>query len=199
MLYSLAAIDSFVFYSLNSQFAYSRQEDCISTCNNGILVSWVKPSERHDQLMLLWCEVVVHYLHVLGAFSCSEIPPYFIKQHFPLIMQLSRAIAALNTTKIQMFMFAPSRMRNHFQVIHQSAQSMGHRFMDSLTDRSIPLLLSKLRYKGIAKYLIGIKPTWLTIAATSQWSWRGTTPIEWLNSMVSLRPHPYMYSHKYLA
>lgn len=53
-----------------------------------------------------------------------------------------------------------------FQIIHQSylhglhAQSMGKWFMDSLIDKCIPLLLSKLGYRCIAEYLIRVRYVW---------------------------------------
>lgn len=118
-------------------------------------------------------EVPWHYLyewiheHVLGVFSCPETPQYFKERYYPFIMELRRAIAAIDIAQIITFMFAPSCMIDRFQIVHQLqlhnllSQCMDYHMGDILTESNVSLLLSKLSHQSIVEYFGRIMLIWL--------------------------------------
>ena len=91
------------------------------------------------------------YMHFSGSFTCVDTPRYFNEQQYPIIMQLSNATAAVDTTQIRTFMFAPSRMTDRFEITHQSRlqnvrnQDIDCPLEDILTENNTPILMSDHR------------------------------------------------------
>ncbi|KAL0928553.1 hypothetical protein M5K25_000446 [Dendrobium thyrsiflorum] len=59
------------------------------------------------------------HLHILGAFSCLECPPYFAERGYPTVLQFSQASATLESKRVRLFFFAPHLVADRFSLVHQ--------------------------------------------------------------------------------